>query len=38
MAFYTREIQPYLEHVDALIGTGRKDGTLDRGVTILTER
>jgi hypothetical protein len=35
-AYYAREIQPYLKPLDALISTGRKDGTLDRGVTILT--
>ena len=37
-AYSPREIQPYLEHVDALIGTARKDGNLDRGVTMLTAR
>jgi uncharacterized protein DUF3352 len=35
-AYYAKEIQPYLKPLDALIGTGRKDGTLDRGVTIVT--
>ncbi|MBA2717745.1 MAG: DUF3352 domain-containing protein [Chloroflexi bacterium] len=35
---YTTEIKPYLERLDALIGANRKDGTLDRGSTILTVR
>jgi hypothetical protein len=35
-AYYVREIQPYLRPLDALISTGRKDGSLDRGVTIIT--
>jgi hypothetical protein len=35
-AYYAREIEPYLKPFDALIATGRKDGSLDRGVTIIT--
>lgn len=33
---YTQYIQPYLQPIDALISTGRKDGSIDRGVTIIT--
>lgn len=33
---YTQYIQPYLQPIDALISTGRKDGSNDRGVTIIT--
>src|SRR6188472_3272811 len=30
-AYYTKEIQPYLKPLDALISAIRKDGGLDRG-------
>jgi hypothetical protein len=33
---YTKYIQPYLGPIDALIATGRKDGSKDRGVTLIT--
>jgi hypothetical protein len=33
---YTKYIQPYLQPIDALISTGRKDGSNDRGVTVIT--
>jgi len=33
---YAKYIQPYLQPIDALIATGRKDGDLDRGVTVIT--
>ena len=33
---YTKRIQPYLQPIDALISTGRKDGANDRGVTLIT--
>ena len=33
---YTDYIQPYLQPIDALIATGRKDGANDRGVTVIT--
>ncbi|HET7472768.1 MAG TPA: DUF3352 domain-containing protein [Candidatus Limnocylindrales bacterium] len=32
---YTKRIQPYLAPIDALIATGRKDGSNDRGVTFI---
>lgn len=35
-AFYERELKPYIENFDALIGTNRKDGSLDRGSVIFT--
>jgi hypothetical protein len=33
---YTKHIQPFLQPIDALIATGRKDGSNDRGVTVVT--
>ncbi|HET7029888.1 MAG TPA: hypothetical protein VFI34_05220, partial [Candidatus Limnocylindrales bacterium] len=33
---YTKYIQPYLAPIDALISVGRKDGSNDRGVTLIT--
>jgi hypothetical protein len=33
---YTKYIQPYLQPIDALISSGRKDGSNDRGVTVIT--
>ena len=33
---YTGHLQPFLQPIDALIATGRKDGSNDRGVTIIT--
>jgi hypothetical protein len=33
---YTAHLQPFLQPIDALIATGRKDGSNDRGVTIIT--
>ena len=33
---YTKSIQPYLQPIDALISSGRKDGSNDRGVTVIT--
>jgi hypothetical protein len=35
-AQYTKSIQPYLQPIDALISSGRKDGSNDRGVTVIT--
>ena len=33
---YTQHLQPFLQPIDALISTGRKDGSNDRGVTVIT--
>ncbi|HEX2754123.1 MAG TPA: DUF3352 domain-containing protein, partial [Candidatus Limnocylindrales bacterium] len=35
-AYYTKEIQPYLKPIDAVIGAVRKDGNLDRGTGAFT--
>jgi uncharacterized protein DUF3352 len=35
-AFYRREIVPYLENLDAVIGGARQDGGLDRGRQVIT--
>ncbi len=35
-SFYTREVQPYLKPLDALIGSIRKDGSLDHGTGAFT--
>jgi hypothetical protein len=37
-ATYEKEIKPYVEHVDALISSSRKDGALDRSQAALTAR
>ncbi|HEY8988816.1 MAG TPA: DUF3352 domain-containing protein, partial [Candidatus Limnocylindrales bacterium] len=37
-ATYEKEIKPYVEHVDALISSSRKDGGLDRSQAAITAR
>jgi hypothetical protein len=35
-AYYTREIQPYLKPLDAVISNVRRDGSSDRSIGVIT--